>query len=609
MKKELIEKENISKLLRLTNLTADVVSSLIMKILKFDEFNQLYKDAYSDKPIEFIDRILEILQIEVKFNQADLDKLPNDSSFITISNHPYGGIDGVILLKIFQSKYPDYKILANFLLKRIEPLKDCFIEVNPFEELKDEKPNLAGVRKAIAHKNQGFPLGIFPAGEVSTYHNRKIQDREWEETSIRFIKSLKVPIVPVFFKGTNSNLFYLLGKVAPKIKTAKLPSEVLNKKHKTIEVRIGSVIPIKDQEGFESLDQFGRFLRTKTYSLGSSIEVKKFFHTSLKRKQKQEEIISETPIELIESEINNLDEEQHLFDSSNFSIYCASAPNIPNALREIGRLREITYREIGEGTNKEIDTDEYDLYYHHLIIWDKETKKIAGGYRLGKGEDIMARFGRSGFYINELFRFSDQFNPILSQAIDLGRSFIIAEYQKKPLPLFLLWKGIFFFLLKNENYRYLTGPVSISNEFSAFSKSLLIEFLKRYYYDEDLANQVKARNEFKVKIDQSELDNVIDFTEDDLQKLDKFIEDIEPQHLKIPVLFKKYLKQNAKVLAFNVDPKFSDALDGLMLLDVFQIPEDTISNLMKEFNALEKEEGFLKRKYEALENENVESKQ
>lgn len=600
MKKELIEKENISKLLRLTNLTADVVSSLIMKILKFDEFNQLYHDAYSDKPIEFIDRILEILQIEVKFNQEDLDKLPTDSSFITISNHPYGGIDGVILLKIFQSKYPDYKILANFLLKRIEPLKDCFIEVNPFEELKDEKPNLSGVRMAIAHKNQGFPLGIFPAGEVSTYHNRKIQDREWEETSIRFIKSLKVPIVPVFFNGTNSNLFYLLGKVAPKIKTAKLPSEVLNKKQKTIEVRIGSVIPLKEQDSFECLDQFGRFLRTKTYSLGSSIEVKKFFHYSLKRKQKQEDIIPETAVELIENEINQLSEEQHLFDSSNFSIYCASAPNIPNTLREIGRLREITYREIGEGTNKELDTDEFDLYYHHLIIWDKDAKKIAGGYRLGKGEDIMARFGRSGFYINELFRFSDEFNPILSQSIDLGRSYIISAYQKKPLPLFLLWKGIFFFLLRNENYRYLTGPVSISNEFSTFSKSLIIEFLKRYYFDENLANLVKARNEFKVKIDQSELDNVINFTEDDLQKLDKFIEDIEPQHLKIPVLFKKYLKQNAKVLAFNVDPKFSDALDGLMLLDVFQIPEDTISNLMKEFNALEKEEAFIQRKNQAL---------
>jgi len=604
MRKDLIEKESISKLLHLTNLTAEVVSSLIMKILRYDAFNQLYQEAYSDQPIEFIDKVLEILKIDLKFNEEALEKLPLDTSFITISNHPYGGIDGIILLKIFRTKFPDYKLLANFLLQKIDPLKDCFIEVNPFEELKDEVSNLSGVRKAIAHKNNNNPIGIFPAGEVSTYKSRKIQDKAWETNSLRFIKSMKIPVVPVYFKGSNSNLFHLLGAVAPKIRTAKLPSELLNKKNKTIEVRIGNPISVKEQSSFEDINQYGRFLRTKTYSLGSSLQVKRFFNYSLKRTQKQEEIIPAIPTELIEKELSRLSENQHLFDSSNFAVYCAAANFIPSTLREIGRLREITYREVGEGTNKEIDTDEFDLYYNHLIIWDKDEKKIVGGYRLGRGADIMTRYGRKGFYINELFRFSNKFNPILRQSIDLGRSFITSEYQKKPLPLFLLWKGIFFFLLQNEEYRYLTGPVSISNEFSTFSKSLIISFLKKYYYDEEIASWVKPRNEFRIKIDPSEIENVMEITADDLQKLDKFIEEIEPQHLKIPVLFKKYLKQNARVLCFNVDPKFSDALDGLMLLDVFQIPEDTIQGLMKEFNALEKKASFDERKNRVLKEEN-----
>jgi putative hemolysin len=600
MKKELIEKEDISKLLKITNLTADILASFIMKVLRYDAFNQLYQEAYSDQPLAFIDKVLELLQIEVKFNAEALEKLPIETAFLTISNHPYGGIDGIILLKIFKAKFPNYKILANFLLQKIDPLKDCFIEVNPFEQATAEKSNRSGVRKAIEHVNKCEPLGTFPAGEVSTYKGQKIQDKEWETNSLKLMKKLKVPIVPVYFKGSNSNLFHLLGMVAPKARTAKLPSELLNKRNKTIEVRIGNPISVSEQESFDDINQYGRFLRLKTYSLGSSLEVKRFFNYSLKRKKKAENIISETPKQLVANEINQLKGDEYLFDSSNYSVYCAPAKLIPNTLREIGRLREKTYRAIGEGTNKELDTDEFDLYYYHLIIWDKLEEKIVGGYRIGCGEDIISRYGKKGFYINQLFKFSSKFKPILKQSVDLGRSYITEEYQKKPLPLFLLWKGIFFFILKNGQYRYLTGPVSISNEYSTFSKSLIIQFLKKNYYHPTLGDLVKPRNDFKVKIKPKELEDIIELTSDDLQKLDQFIADIEPRHLKIPVLFKKYLKQNAKVLCFNVDPKFSDALDGLMLLDIYQVPDDMVKGLLKEFNAENLYESYLIRKEEVL---------
>lgn len=248
---------------------------------------------------------------------------------------------------------------------------------------------------------------------------------------------------------------------------------------------------------------------------------------------------------------------------------------------ELGRLREITFRSVGEGTNKSMDIDEYDLYYQHLFIWDSEAEKIVGAYRVGLGNEILTQYGVRGFYIQSLFRMKYRFKKVLKQSIELGRSFIIEEYQKKPLPLFLLWKGILYFLIKNEDYRYLIGPVSISNEFSEFSRSMIIKFVQLNYFNHEFARYIRPRMKYNVPGYNIDEDILLESAEN-LNKFDKLLSDIETSGFKMPVLLKKYLKLNGKIIGFNLDPKFNNALDGLLILDLFDVPMETIAALSKE---------------------------
>jgi hypothetical protein len=319
--------------------------------------------------------------------------------------------------------------------------------------------------------------------------------------------------------------------------------------------------------------------------LGTPIEVKKFYQFKHKEKiAKVQDIIPPVNPEIIRSEVESLAQEYLLFKSNDFVVYCAPSAKLPHVLTELGRLREITFREVGEGTNMGIDVDEYDLYYHQLFIWDVEAHKIVGAYRVGKGNEILAEYGLKGFYLQSLFRMSKKFQPILHESLELGRSFIVKEYQKKPMPLFLLWKGILYFLLKNPQSRYLIGPVSISNKYSDLSKDLIIKFIMRNYFNYDLGQYIKSRKKFKVKIKDLDVDILLEMAKNDINKLDKLIGDFEITNDKLPVLLKKYISLNARIVGFNIDPNFNDCLDGLIVVDLFDVPIKVIESLSKEFN-------------------------
>ena len=248
-------------------------------------------------------------------------------------------------------------------------------------------------------------------------------------------------------------------------------------------------------------------------------------------------------------------------------------------------MREITFRDVGEGTNKSIDLDKYDNYYYQMFLWDREASCLVGAYRMGLGKEIFKNHGINGFYIQTLFRIEPELYQMMATTIALGRAFIVKEYQQKPMPLFLLWKGIVHVTLRYPEYKYLMGGVSISNQFSEFSKSLMIEFMKSHYYDPYIAQYIHPKKEYKVKLKDGDKDFVFDATKADLQKFDKIIDEIEPGALRIPVLIKKYVKQNARLVAFNVDPKFNNAVDGLMYIKVSDIPESTVKPVMEEFQA------------------------
>ena len=328
----------------------------------------------------------------------------------------------------------------------------------------------------------------------------------------------------------------------------------------------------------------GRYLRAKTYALGSPLEIKSFFKGRLKALKQPQGIIPEVSQELLMNDISALKESGKLLHTQKeFELYLAGPREIPHLLQEIGRLREITFRAVGEGTNRSIDLDEFDLYYHHLFLWDKEANTLVGAYRLGKGGDIMNLYGMRGFYIRSLFRISSQMEGILEASMELGRSFVRQEYQRKMLPLFLLWKGILYVLLKNQEYRYLIGPVSISNHYSKLSKGLMIAFIKRNFYRADLAQYVKPKKQFKPNFKKVDTTALLEKSGSDIKALDEFVKDIEPEKYNLPVLLKKYMKQNAKIIGFNVDPKFGMALDGLMILDLKDLPESTLTDLKKDF--------------------------
>ena len=563
---------------------------ITLKILKISTINKIYNRNKHLSNLEFLDSLLKEFKIRFEIPDEDLKRLPKEGAYITVSNHPLGGVDGILLLKLMIEQRSDFKIIANFLLHKIEPLIPYIMPVNPFENRKDVKSSVTGFKNALLHLKEGHPLGIFPAGEVSTYRDGKLLvDKPWEAAAMKLAKKAKVPIVPIYFHAKNSPLFYRLSKISDTLRTAKLPSELLTQKNRVIKVRIGRPISVKDQEQHEILEEFSDFIRKKTYMLSNAFEnpkILKNISSSIKINKAPKKIITPVNPLIMRSEVDDLRSKNfRLLQSKNYEVYLAPAATIPNILREIGRLREITFREIGEGTNKSIDLDHFDTYYHHIFLWDTEAECLAGAYRMGLGTEIYEAFGIDGFYLQDLFRFEPELHDMMSKSIELGRAFIIKQYQQKPMPLFLLWKGIVHTTLRFPNHKYLIGGVSISNRFSNFSKSLMIEFMKSHYYDPYLAQYVHPKKKFKVKLKDADKDFVFDATEADLNKFDKIIDEIEPGALRLPVLLKKYIKQNARLIAFNVDPLFNNAVDGLMYIRISDLPDSTVRPVLEEFQA------------------------
>src|SRR5690606_1888025 len=332
----------------------------------------------------------------------------------------------------------------------------------------------------------------------------------------------------------------------------KLPSELFSQKDRVIKVRIGKPISVAEQNEHGTLEEYSKFLRKKTYMLSNVFDDTPQPAVSTKPSKSAKMIVTPANVEKMCAEIETLRHDgSRMLQSKNYEVFFAEAAKIPNVLHEIGRLREITFREVGEGTNESIDLDKFDKYYYHMFLWDSNTNKIAGAYRMGLGSEIFPKYGIEGFYLQELFRFEPELFDMMSKSIEMGRAFITSEYQQKPMPLFLLWKGIVHTTLRYPEHKYLIGGVSISNQFSDFSKSLMIEFMKSHYYDPYVAQYVYPKKEYKVKLKDADKDFVFNEAEADLNKFDKIIDEIEPNSLRLPVLIKKYIKQNAKVIAFK----------------------------------------------------------
>jgi putative hemolysin len=584
---KVITREEFAKATKLDKLKMPGLATLLMEFMKINEVNRLFAQAQPKQGPEFVDSILEGCGISIDFDANELKNIPATGGFIAIANHPYGGIEGMVLLKMLCMARPDSKLMANFLLKKIPNLSDYFIAVNPFENI-EHSSSISGLKNTLELLHQGTPIGIFPAGEVSTYQIdvQQVTDRQWHPVVGKIISRAKVPVVPIYFHGNNGLLFNLISMIHPTLRTAKLPSELFNKQGHTIKLRIGKPIEAADIAAYgNNTTKLLTYLRAKTYALGAGLEEeRKLFkpRNLFKIKKQPEQIVAPVDVNILEAEVLALRENYSVWVEKNYEVFVAPTSALPNIIREIGRLREVTFRQIGEGSNKSIDLDKFDIYYHQLFIWDADAKMIVGAYRIGLGDDIYYSHGKKGFYTAELFKIDSDFAPILKKSLELGRSFIRQEYQQKPLPLFLLWKGILKYLIDNPRYRYLIGPVSISNSFSKFSKSLIVDYIQRNHFDYEMAQYVKPRKKFKADLSKIDTD-VLMQGDETFKNLDNLISEVETRSMKVPVLLRQYIALNAKIICFNIDPKFADCLDGFLVLDLEKVPHEILEKLGKNF--------------------------
>ncbi|MGL5682265.1 MAG: lysophospholipid acyltransferase family protein [Marinifilaceae bacterium] len=573
MIRNFIDAEDIMKLKLTLNrvgesLSDDVITDLLSGLTEQRDWENYFHSECGGDIDCFLSLLFDELGIEVEVSEEDLAKLPSEGSFATFSNHPYGVLDKLIVLSVVRKVRKDFKCISGELIGNPHWMESM---VAP-----------AGVLFADAHTESG--VGCFFANEQSFIlkSDKQRKAEELRETELLTLSiTQKTLVVPIGIAVTNMLRFYVESALYAKLHKHNLPAEWNNKKNRVIRLRIGNVITMEQLNEYDTVKELKEYLKVKLNRMILPLaEIKTMNETTI---ESAEPITAPVPTEILVKEIEEVGHgEGFLFEIKNYAVYCLPSFRIPNILNEIGRLREVTFRAVGEGTNKSIDLDGFDMYYHHLFIWDTEERVIVGAYRIGKGKEIMDEYGLKGFYINTLFKIKRDMMPTLYQALELGRSFVVSEYQRKPLSLFLLWKGLLYFVLKHPDYRYMIGPVTISGRYNELSKDLIVRFINKFYWNREGADLISPRCPYKPIKGDEEASILLRDMDGDLSKFDKLIEDIEPSGDKLPILLKKYLSLNGKIIGFNVDPDFNMCLDGLLLVDLFDIPLKTVISLAKE---------------------------
>lgn len=517
----------------------------------------------------WLEQAQETLGIRYRLCGA-LEQIPQEGPVVVVANHPYGGLEGIVLAHLLRQVRPDCKLLVNFLLARFSVLNQMFISVDPFERSDSRQKNAKPLRESVRWLRGGGVLGIFPAGEVAHWRLRdwRVCEPPWSPNAARLARMTGATVVPIHFSGGNGPLFQLAGLVHPRLRTALLPRQLLNKAGLSIDVHVGQPVSPAQIGSFDTAESCNAFLRLSTQTLAPRASRPQ---EPLPQGQVSEPlpIIEPVPKEELVAELATLPPERLLLSSQSYRVYFAKAGEVPGMMTEIARVREVTFRAAHEGTGRSLDRDAFDEYYTHLFVWDTEDEALVGAYRLGPTDEILPRFGRKGLYSSTLFRFPSGFPDDLGPSIELGRSFVSLAYQKGYQPLQLLWKGIGAYVVRHPQVRYLFGPVSISCAYQPESRELMASVLSAHLRAVGIIRRaVRPRKPLAVTPGNREILRDITRGLDNVSALSGLIGCLEPDHKGIPVLLRQYLKLGAKMLAFNRDPAFNDALDGLGLVDL-----------------------------------------
>jgi putative hemolysin len=535
------------------------------------KIQRLYEQAASGAPEHFLPSLLQAMDVESVISDADLARIPREGPVVVVANHPFGLLEGLVLARLLDKVRPDFRILANSLLGFVPEMNHRLILVDPFGEKDSVHANGKGVRQVLTWLGCGGALLTFPAGEVShfDFRQRAITDPRWDEKIVRFIRHTRSTVVPLFIGGANSFAFQLIGMVHARLRTARLLHELANKDHKRVEIRVGAPMSWSNLRSLGSDAETIRNLRYRTYLLAQ----RSFATAAIAPGNSHDNppIAPALPSHRIAREVSALSPEQRVAESSGLEVYIADAEQIPTGLREIGRLREIAFRAEGEGTGRDCDLDSFDTYYQHLFLWSRDERQIVGAYRLASTREVLNSHGASGLYTSTLFEYAPDFFARMGPAVELGRSFVRLEYQKHYAPLLLLWKGISAVIARRRDHPTLFGAVSISNDYQPVSRRLIVRYLEAQQRESGLAALVKPRNPFDAARRGSDNES-ISLMLRSVDELSTVTADIERDGKGIPILLKQYLRLGGKLLGFNIDPSFSNALDGLIMVDLRQTP-------------------------------------
>lgn len=536
------------------------VIGLLRWILHEKEFVDFEKRHPGISGFDFIDETLNYFDFDYQVNPDQLERIPGEGRVLIIANHPIGSLDGLALLQMVHKIRPDVKIVANQVLSKLGPLAPTLLSVDNMGG-NTAKLQLKAIKKQLSREGAVI---VFPSGVVSRWGKEGIKDEGWRNGFLKFSKSTRSPVLPVYVEGRNSVFFYVLSIVARKVSTLWLVPEMFKQRGKTIRFHIGKIIPCKGYEGLElnTPELLERF-RDEVYALPE--QNKSLFPTfeavapavdraSLSQEIKGSELIGETA------------------DGKKIYLFQHRANSV--VMSELGRLRELTFRMVEEGTGKRQDLDKYDEYYMHLLLWDEQDQEIVGAYRIFDTSNIFSSQDPDTLYSSLIYKYKDSMKPYFEQGMELGRSFVQPKYWGKR-SLDYLWYGIGALISKNPNYRYLFGAVSLSDGYPREAKDMIVHFYGKHFpakettvealypYEIDAARQAELEELFPGEDYSSEFT----LLKKRLKKLD----------CTIPTLYKQYAELGepggVAICASGLDITFSNAIDGFVMVDVWKLKQ------------------------------------
>lgn len=536
---------------------ARLVVELLRRVACEERINAFLAETKGLVGFAFVERAIELLQLRYSVANTDRENIPVEGRVVIVANHPLGALDALALIHLVGSVRRDVKVLANDLLLQFTQLKPLLLPLPVFGGGSAH----GGARAAYRALENDEALIVFPAGEVSRMRAAGVRDATWSPGFVRLALKTGAPVVPVHIAAQNSPVFYGVSMLAKPLSSLLLPREMFGAARARIELQVGENVPAAAlTQSTQQPQRIAQQMRTHVYRLPRRRPT--VFPTSTA-------IAHPEPALAVRRALREAEQLGETRDGKQILLLDAHADN--PALREIGRLRELAFRRVGEGTGARRDLDRYDLHYRHIVLWDEQALTIAGAYRLGEAGPILRERGPAGLYSASLFDYAPAANEFLDGAVELGRSFVQPAYWGSR-SLDYLWQGIGAYL-RSRPARHLFGPVSLSAALPLAAREWIVHYHRHYFGDPE--RLAVARNPFVVSAQVEAEASAAWSGRTQAEALAHLRARLDGMGAQLPVLYKQYADvcepDGVRFLAFGVDPAFGGCVDGLVRLDLTRL--------------------------------------